>query len=297
MTNKEKVNAIFAMKKPFSILNENDIEWLMASANEGDVKAACLIIYGMYFKYQYEVWTYVDDDTNEKQVHERDKLVEGTTFERDSETEKRLRQMVWNHEATLSIEDLYNACYFLVEFLPQSLALDRINRGDELAARSIDDPVILQELCEKGNKTAFREMGDKYTWGDEINGIFIDLEKAKAYYEKAGDDYRYETDIGLSVYKYILRGPAAELEAVKTLVNELTNRHGIPDKKLGMYVPMEILMKTLVGSQYYRGKLLSMDTDDSGCIVLWAEANFLDPVPLFYALRQAFPNLEIEMKQ
>ena len=92
---------------------------------------------------------------------------------------------------------------------------------------------------------------------------------------------------------YALRGSAEELEAVKTLVHELTNRYGTPDNELGLYVPMEILMQTLVGSKYYRGNLLSMDTDSPDCIVLCAEANSSEP--LLYALRQAFPNLEVEI--
>ena len=93
---------------------------------------------------------------------------------------------------------------------------------------------------------------------------------------------------------YALRGSAEELEAVKTLVHELTNRYGTPDNELGLYVPMEILMQVLVGSKYYRGNLLSMDTDSPDCIRLRAEAN--SPEPLLYALRQAFPNLEVEIK-
>ena len=93
---------------------------------------------------------------------------------------------------------------------------------------------------------------------------------------------------------YVLRGSAEELEAVKTLVHELTNRYGTPDNELGLYVPMEILMQTLVGSKYYRGNLMSMDTDSPDCIRLRAEAN--SPEPLLYAFRQAFPNLEVEIK-
>ncbi len=58
---------------------------------------------------------------------------------------------------------------------------------------------------------------------------------------------------------------------------------------------MNILMNTLVGSRYYDGNLLSMKTDNPECIVLHAEANKMEP--LLYALRQAFPNLEIEMKE
>ena len=92
-----------------------------------------------------------------------------------------------------------------------------------------------------------------------------------------------------------MRGSAEELVAVKTLVDELAQKYGEPENELGLYVSMNILMKTLVGSHYYDGNLLRMNTDDSECIVLHAEANTMEP--LLYALRQAFPNLKIEMKE
>jgi hypothetical protein len=92
-----------------------------------------------------------------------------------------------------------------------------------------------------------------------------------------------------------VRGSAEELVAVKTLVDELAQKYGEPENELGLYISMNILMKTLVGSHYYDGNLLTMNTDDPECIVLHAEANRVEP--LLYALRQAFPNLDIEVKE
>ena len=81
----------------------------------------------------------------------------------------------------------------------------------------------------------------------------------------------------------------------KTLVDELAQKYGEPENELGLYISMNILMKTLVGSHYYDGNLLTMNTDDPECIVLHAEANRVEP--LLYALRQAFPNLDVEVKE
>jgi len=53
-------------------------------------------------------------------------------------------------------------------------------------------------------------------------------------------------------------------------------------------------MYALVGSRYYDGNLLSMNTDNPERIILHAEANKM--TPLLYALRQAFPDLNITMK-
>ena len=139
-------------------------------------------------------------------------------------------------------------------------------------------------------------LGYKYAYGDEKNGIFVDLEKAAECYRQAGVPFRYRAPMEDPHFAdYYLRGSAQELEAVKTLVNELAEQYGMPWNELGLYVPMEILMKTLVGSEYYVGNLLTMNTDNPECIVLHAEANKMEP--LLYALRQAFPNLNIEMKK
>ena len=160
----------------------------------------------------------------------------------------------------------------------------------------IQDPAILQELCNNGSKSAALKLGQMYDKGDEKSGIFRHPLKAREYFKMAGEKYEYEPEEeNPHEADYFLRGSAEELAAVKNLVDELTQKYGDAFNEFGLYIPMNILMKTLVGSRYYDGNLLTMNTDDPECIVLHAEANTMEP--LLYALRQAFPNLEIEMKE
>ena len=160
----------------------------------------------------------------------------------------------------------------------------------------IQNPAILQELCNNGSKSAALKLGQMYDKGDEKNGIFRNPVKAREYFKMAGEKYEYEPEEeNPHEADYFLRGSAEELAAVKTLVDELTQKYGDAFNEFGLYIPMNILMKTLVGSRYYDGNLLTMNTDDPECIVLHAEANTMEP--LLYALRQVFPNLEIEMKE
>ena len=167
--------------------------------------------------------------------------------------------------------------------------------SDDVATFS-DDPAILQELCDNGSKSAALKLGHLYDSGDEKNGIFRHPLKARDYFKLAGEKYKYEPEEeDPHEADYYLRGSAEELAAVKILIDELTQKYGDAYNEFGLYIPMNILMKTLVGSRYYDGNLLSMNTDDPECIVLHAEANTMEP--LLYALRQAFPNLEIEMKE
>ena len=171
-----------------------------------------------------------------------------------------------------------------------------IGSPDVDVTNPIQNPAILQELCNNGSKSAALKLGQMYDKGDEKNGIFRHPLKAREYFKLAGKKYEYEPEEeNPHEADYFLRGSAEELAAVKTLVDELTQKYGDAFNEFGLYIPMNILMKTLVGSRYYDGNLLTMNTDDPECIVLHAEANKMEP--LLYALRQAFPNLEIEMKE
>jgi len=171
-----------------------------------------------------------------------------------------------------------------------------IDSRDVDVINPIQDPAILQELCYNGSKSAALKLGQLYDKGDEENGIFRNPVKARRYFKLAGKKYEYEPEEeDPHEADYFLRGSAEELAAVKALVDELTQKYGDAFNEFGLYIPMNILMKTLVGSRYYDGNLLTMNTDDPECIVLHAEANTMEP--LLYALRQAFPNLEIEMKE
>ena len=171
-----------------------------------------------------------------------------------------------------------------------------IGSPDVDVTNPIQNPAILQELCNNGSKNAALKLGQMYDKGDEKNGIFRHPLKAREYFKLAGEKYKYEPEEeDPHEADYFLKGSAQELAAVKTLVDKLTQKYGDACNEFGLYIPMNILMKTLVGSRYYDGNLLSMNTDDPECIVLHAEANTMEP--LLYALRQAFPNLEIEMKE
>ena len=174
--------------------------------------------------------------------------------------------------------------------------LAAIGSSDVDVVNPIHDPAILQDLCNNGSKSAALKLGQLYDKGDEKNGIFRNLVKARRYFKLAGKKYEYvpeEEDPHEA--DYFLRGSAEELAAVKTFVDELAQKYGEPANELGLYISMNILMKTLVGSHYYDGNLLTMNIDDPECIVLHAEANRVEP--LLYALRQAFPNLSIEAKE
>ena len=284
-----------------------DFTWLKALAEDEVVEACCLILLGMSQKIREWEETFTDDDTGEEFKITRSDIVEGTLFEPDETLKKALTQTIY-YAAThhgMGNDEICCACRYPLDKNP--LALELIRRGVEDAAEYIDDPAILQELCDKGNRWAAYTLYDKYRWGDEEHGIFIDKERAKEYYDLAGEiPYKEEwdpiDDAGEeypTTREYVLTGDATTLDGIETLIRDLAQRFGILENEedgLGLFVPQQQLIKVLVGSDsvYYRGNVLYLDRKTPERLVITTEAD--NGEPLLYALRLCFENLSIEMK-
>lgn len=285
---------IFYGEKWLNILNEDDKGWLMQLAEEGNIHAIYCLIDGM--QHQYRSWTepFIDEDTNKEVEIERSEVVDGTTFVQEAGEMERLTQMLYDAKGQMSDDELKRVCYLYIDTTP--LLLERIRRGEEEAAQLIEDPNLLLDLCKAGNKHAAHLLGDLYDCGDEEKGIFRNPEKAREYYEMAGEEYEYEQEEdNPHEADYLLRGSVQQLSAIKTLVNELAQQYGTPENECGLYIPLGALMNVLVGSPYYEGNLQAMVSDNPECIVLHAEANRMQP--LLYALREAFPYINVEMQE
>lgn len=283
--------------KYFSLIEPSDKKWLMKRAEEHeDIGAIYCLLHGMHRKYEFWNETFVDEDTHEEVELLRSNIVEGSTFEKEEGEEERLIQMVMEQKHRLSVEELTKLCFEIGD--NKELLLERIKKGDEEAAIFIDDPIILQELCDKGNKTAAEQMAYKYAYGDEANGIFIDYVKVAEYMKLAGEEFDandYREDADPHDYEYTLKGDAETLGAIRTMVDNLCQRFGTPGNELGLFVPLGFVMQKLVGSPHYEGNILSMEQPAPDCLILKTEANKGEP--LLYALRQRYENLNIEMKK
>ena len=113
-------------------------------------------------------------------------------------------------------------------------------------------------------------------------------------YEEEWDDVDDPGEECPEEFCYTLTGNADTLGAVETLINDLCQQFGTPGNEVGLYVPQQILMKMLVGSDsiYYRGNVISMERKSPDTLVITTEADKGEP--LLYALRECFQNLEIE---
>lgn len=287
-------------------LQPEDYGWLKELAENNIVPACCLLLLGMDRKTRDWEETFIDEDTGEEVKILREEIIDGTLFEPDDKLKEQLVQTIYDKAEIhyLGIDDIRIACCYPLNTTPLRLAL--INVGEESEAQYIEDPATLQELCDKGNKYAAYELYHKCMWGDEENGIFINKREAKHYFDLAGDvPQQYEEewddvdDPGEECpeeFCYTLTGNAETLGAVETLINDLCHRFGTPGNELGLYVPQQMLMKMLVGSDsiYYRGNVISMERQAFDRLVITTEADKGEP--LLYALRQCFDNLNVEMK-
>ena len=249
--------------------------------------------------------TFIDEDTGKEEEVEREEVIAFDT----TEEERELMESIIADVANLSDEDLETFRANTIWFWPRhydEFYLELTRRGYEDQAVFIENPTILQELCDKGNKYAAYELYHKCRWGDEENGIFINKREAKHYFDLAGDvlqQYEEEWDDvddpgeeSPEDFCYTLTGNAQTLDGVEKLINDLCQQFGTPDNEFGLFVPQQILMKMLVGSDsiYYRGNVISMERESPDRLIITTEAD--NGKPLLYALRHAFSNLTVEME-
>lgn len=171
------------------------------------------------------------------------------------------------------------------------------DRGDVHATDALNDIDRLWEMVQKGDKDAALYLAHHYAYGDEEHGIFIDKKQAKELYDLAEwDDYdpNEESDDECEVVEsdYCLQGDPAELDKVEHDIRVLAEKFGVLDNGLGgMYVPFDILFKKLVGSPYYEGNITKMRRVAANNLLLHAESSASEP--LLYALRQNYPQIEV----
>ena len=305
----EMLKDVFFEKRSISIFDAADKDWLMKKAEKGNIYAIYCLLNGMHRKYASWYEMFVDEDTDDKVFIWRNDLIDGVTFITEDGEEERLKQMLYDARGRMTKKELKYVRFLPIDTTP--LMLELIKRGYDGAASFINDKVILQYLCDNGNKYAAYELYFKNMCGDEEYGFFISKRRARSYFElakKLGYKFRKdelneldeEDQPGAEYpqsFKYTLSGDVAKINTIRMLIDDLCERFGTPDNELGLYVPQRILMKVLVGSdtEYYRGIVITMEQATSNRLVIKTEAD--QGYPLFYALRYAFRGLNVEMER
>jgi hypothetical protein len=265
----------------FSLMQPEDEQWLRPFAKKNDPRAITLLLVGM--ENRYRIWDeeFTDEDTGEPfTVIHAEKMEGETLFPRnDVEALRMLTDLCEDWQMT-DRRDLFKAVNTLRCCTKQ------------------DYTIILHRLADEAkDKDAMSELAETYRYGDERNGIYINRGLAKEYYEKIGEQYNPEEDFTEDSpveTDYTLKGNAETLKGIRDTINDFCQRFGTPDNEYGMFVPLQPLMKLLVGSddEAYRGNVLRMEQKNDNTLVLHTESN--NSGPLYYALHQCFPDLQIE---
>ena len=284
-TQREVIDAIInadSFEQMMSQLQPDDEQWLRQLANEKhDARAITLLLVGMENRYSTWDEEFTDEDTGEPFTFTHAESVDGETlFPRNDVESLRLYTLICQNWQQIDSAELYQIWNTI------------------RCCTTLDYTVLLHHLADEANgKDAMSELAETYRYGDERNGIYINRSMAKKYYDMMGEDYdpaEDETEDDPVETDYTLKGNAETLKGIRDTINDLCQRFGTPDNEFGMFVPLQPLMKLLVGSddEAYRGNVLRMEQKDDNTLVLHTESN--NPGPLYYALHQSFPNLEIE---
>jgi hypothetical protein len=266
------------------LLQPEDKQWLLdLDRSEAD----CIVLAGMYHSWRTWEESFTDEDTGETITVERHELLTTPLFEsHEGEAEALLEKVCTARDTRRKIKDIV-----------WTLRTTPLNYTPLL----VDN---VENLYDDDRLWAYKEIGDLYRWGKEEFGFFIDKQKAKEYYDKAGvtdenplEDSDKHDDPDPCIYIYTVRG---EITPLKELTEKIANKYGDTENELGWYVPMNIFMYYLVGTdpkRYdYCGNLLIAEEKD-GALLLKFETERDQNAFFAYALKAKFPELEVEIEE
>lgn len=266
------------------LLQPEDKKWLLdLDCTEAD----CIVLAGMYRSWRTWEESFTDEDTGETVTVERHEILDTPLFEsHEGEAEALLEKVCKASDTRRKIKDIV-----------WTLRTTPLNY-----TRLLVDNV--EYLYDDDRLWAYKEIGDLYRWGKEEFGFFIDKQKAKEYYDKAGvtdenplEDSDMHDDPDPCIYIYTVRG---EITPLKELTEKIANKYGDTENELGWYVQMKIFMYYLVRTDPkradYCGNLLSAEEKD-GALLLKFETERGQNAFFAYALKAKFPELEVEIEE
>ena len=276
---------MFQEEKFLHLLQPEDKKWLLDLDN---IEADCIVLAGMYHSWRTWEESFTDEDTGETLTVERHELLNTPLFEsHEGEAEALLEKVCTARDTRRKIKDIVRTLSFHTPLNYTRLLVDNV-----------------ENLYDDDRLWAYKEIGDLYRWGKEEFGFFIDKQKAKEYYDKAGvtdenplKDSDKHDDPDPCIYIYTVRG---EITPLKELTEKIANKYGDTENELGWYVPMNIFMYYLVRTDPkradYCGNLLSAEEKD-GALLLKFETERDQNAFFVYALKAKFPELEVEIEE
>ena len=274
------------------LMSPDDVNWIAPLALEPFLPAVDVLFDCMQRKWRFYDEPFFDEDLKENIVVERvDYDYDELTFAHDEELEKEIGERIVSSFPALSNVELNE---YYGTFLPWEYR-------DKIQA----------ELLKRKDKDALLRLALDYRIGDEASGIFIDFDKAKQIYDLVGvkkgefDDEDFDPVKEASELRedainsfpefaaFVVEGPSAP--AVKHLIEDLYDKFG-EKGEMYFYLPLEAMMKILVGSKHYVGYIQTLTEHSPEKIEFTAEFYSCSPDSLMYALQQCFEDLDVTFK-
>ena len=299
--------------KFLNLLEAEDKQWLLALDS---IKADCIVLAGMYReKCRYYDELFTDEDTGEEVVIERTELIEGTSwFESNKDEARALYGKIC--AADLQDADVRMMCDWVDTTPFNEMAIvekKKRQMEEQVPAHELGLSPLYGWICEV--------LGDAYYYGEEDCGYYIDIAKAREYYAKAQEIKHATGDETFMLWgnpmedfdekdwedyeewpqtcHYSLSGPAEVLDKVRTTIDKLIEKYGMPGNEFGRYVATPILLQALLGikseAPCYRGNLLFMEDQPDGTLSLTMEVEQTHVWP--HVLEQGFPGIEVETEK
>lgn len=274
------------------LMSPDDVNWIAPLALEPFLPAVDILFDCMQKKMRFYDNTFFDEELKENIVIEQvDCYYDESTFAHDGELEKEIGERIVSLFPMLSNVELNE---YYGTFLPWEYR-------DNIQA----------ELLKREDKDALLRLAMDYRTGDEASGIFIDFDKAKQIYDQLGvkmgefddedfDPIKEATELRENAIEsfpefaaFVVEGPSAP--AVKHLIEDLYDKFG-EKGEMYFYLPLEAMMKILVGSKHYVGYIQTLTEHSPEKIEFNAEFYSCHPDSLMYALQQCFEDLNVTFK-
>ena len=252
-----------------SIMDDTDTQWLTPLAQQGDIKAICMLYIGATRSTQHWVEEFVDEETGEKILLDRYDVLDGATF-------------------TTSTDELYKLIEGIDSFTDEDVSLlnSSILQGNHR---------VSEHLYDKHRNAGFAlTLAENYYYGAEEQGIFIDKEKARYYYDLAGEDMpEMEEDDDLSdicTATFTINGDKQQIGQIAELIKNLTTQFGTPDNEFGLHIPIMYLTENL---NAYKGLIMFCENNDFDGLELKVQTSSNGARALKWALQREYPLLMI----
>jgi len=274
------------------LMSPDDVNWIAPLALEPFLPAVDVLFDCMQRKWRFYDEPFFDEDLKENiDIEQVDYDFDESTFARDENLQKEIGERIVSLFPALSNVELNE---YYGTFLPWEYR-------DKIQA----------ELLKRKDKDALLRLAMDYRAGDEASGIFIDFDQAKQIYDLVGvkkgefdhedfdpvkeaSELREDSINSFPEFAaFVVEGPSAP--AVKHLIEDLYDKFG-EKGEMYFYLPLEAMMKILVGSKHYVGYIQTLTEHSPEKIEFTAEFYSCSPDSLMYALQQCFEDLDVTFK-